>query len=67
VRLVSEVSISGELGRWQVYVRYGERRYKLGTWLLSPDAHCACSARATEKALGSPEKRAKREVADGVL
>ena len=66
-RLVSDVHISGELGRWQVYVRYGERRYKLGTWLLFPEAHRACSASAIEKALGSAEKRAKREVAEGML
>lgn len=60
-RLVTDVHIEGSLGRWQVYVRYGERRYKLGTWPLYPDAHKACSASNLEKALGSPDKRAKRE------
>lgn len=54
-----------QLRGWQVFVRYGERRYQIGTWLLYADAHRACSASAIEKALSSPEKRAKREVADG--
>ena len=46
---------------------YDGRRYKLGTWLPHADAHRACSASAIEKALGSPDKRAKRQVAEGVL
>lgn len=62
-RLVSGVPISGELGRWQVYVRYGERRYQLGAWLRYNEAHRACSASA--KALGSRVQQAKREVTAG--
>lgn len=65
--LISDGHRAGSLGRWHVHVRYGERRYDLGTYRLYPDAHRICSASNLEKALGSPEKRAKREVADGVL
>jgi hypothetical protein len=65
MRLVSEVQLEGSHHRWQVFVRYGARRYQLGTWLLYADAHRACSASAIEKALGSTDKCAKREVAEG--
>ena len=65
IRLVSEVHLTNERNRWQVFVRYGERRYQLGTWLLYADAHRACSASALEKTLSSPDKRSPRLVADG--
>lgn len=66
-RLLSEAHLSGEPGKWRVHVRYGEHLYDLGTYRLYPNAHRICSASALEKALGSPDKRAKREVADEAL
>lgn len=43
-RLVSEVQFTCERHHWRVFVRYGEHRYQLGTWLLYADVHLACSA-----------------------
>jgi hypothetical protein len=63
-RLLSEVQLHRERGRWQVFVRYDEHRYQLGTWVLYADAHRACSTSALAKALSSPDKRAYREVAE---
>lgn len=65
--LLSEVQLTCSRGHWQVYVRHDGQHYGFGTFLAYADAHRACSASAIEKALGSPEKRAKREVAEGAL
>ena len=61
--LLSEDQLIGECRRWPVFVRYDGQRYGFGTFLHYADAHHACTPSALEKALGSPDKRAARQVA----
>jgi hypothetical protein len=62
--LLSEVQLTNERGRGRIHLRYDGHRYDLGTFLHFTEAHHACSASALAKALGSPDKRAARQVAD---
>ena len=63
-RLLSEVLMTTERGRWQVYVRYDGRRYGFGTFLTYGEARHACSISALEKALSSPDTRVARLARD---
>lgn len=62
--LLSEVLLEVERGHWRVFVRYDGQRYGFGTFLHYADAQHACTASALEKALGSPAKRAIRQIGE---
>lgn len=53
-RRINEVRLTNERGRWRVHIRYADEQR---IW----------SASNLEKALSSPDKRARRETPDGVL